>query len=121
MDGTREQRVGSWTISWIRNEQGQWLAQKWVADSEVRSRLTGPGFKEITGLCIASDTPGMNQLLRGIDDWRTGLDGASGIDVYGNHGIAVGDIDGSGFDSFYVCQPSGLAKPTVSKSRRWDV
>jgi tetratricopeptide (TPR) repeat protein/peroxiredoxin len=48
------------------------------------------------------------QLLRGADYWRTVLDGASGIDVYGNNGVAVGDIDNDGFDDLYVCQPPGL-------------
>jgi len=107
-DGTREQRVGSWELSWIRDEQRRWIVERWVANAEVRSRLIGPGFTEVTASCIAPDSPGMAQLLPGIDYWRTSLDSVSGIDVYGNHGIAVGDIDGSGFDSFYVCQPSGL-------------
>ncbi len=107
-DGTREQRVGSWAMSWLRDPAQQWKVQTWIFNPEVRSRLTGPGFTDITASCVAMGAPGMEQLLPGIDEWRTALDGASGIDVYGNHGIAVGDIDGNGFDSFYVCQPSGL-------------
>jgi tetratricopeptide (TPR) repeat protein len=107
-DGSREQRVGSWTLSWVRNEQQQWTVQAWVTNPEVRSRLAGPGFTDITYDCVAASSTGMAQLVPGIDHWRGALDGAIGIDVYGNHGIAVGDIDGSGFDSFYVCQPSGL-------------
>jgi len=111
--GAREQRVGSWHLSWAaenRDEpaQPQWMVLKWSADPEVRSRLMGAGFTDITGHCLNADSVGMSQLLPGIDDWRAVVDGASGIDVYGNHGIAVGDIDNSGFDSFYVCQPSGL-------------
>src|SRR5436305_3563791 len=47
-------------------------------------------------------------MLQGTDCWRTVLDGACGIDVYGNQGIAVGDYDGDGFDDIYFCQPSGL-------------
>lgn len=112
-NGSREQRVGSWGLSWLKADraqgnQQQWIVRQWSADPEVRSRLTGPGFTEITGHCLAADAAGMNQLLPGIDYWRTALDGATGIDVYGNHGVAVGDMDGSGHDSFYVCQPSGL-------------
>jgi Tfp pilus assembly protein PilF/peroxiredoxin len=107
-DGSREQRVGAWHLSWIKNESQHWTVHRWTMDPEVRSRLSGPGFTEITSACLSSDATGMAQLLPGIDDWRTVLDSASGIDVYGNHGIAVGDIDGSGYDSFYVCQPSGL-------------
>ena len=47
-------------------------------------------------------------MLRGGDYWRTVLDGACGIDVYGNNGVAAGDFDGDGFDDLYVCQPAGL-------------
>ncbi|MGH9431580.1 MAG: FG-GAP-like repeat-containing protein, partial [Terriglobia bacterium] len=42
------------------------------------------------------------------DHWRTILDAACGVDVYGNYGIAAGDIDNDGFDDLYICQPSGL-------------
>jgi tetratricopeptide (TPR) repeat protein len=107
-DGTREQRVGLWVVSWDRSAGQSWIIHSWTVSSELRSRLTGPGFTEITSACLPMDSPGMSQLLQGIDYWRGAIDGASGIDVYGNHGVAVGDIDGSGFDSFYVCQPSGL-------------
>src|SRR5581483_1730501 len=48
------------------------------------------------------------QLLHGSDYWRTLLDGATGIDVYGHNGVAVGDIDNDGFDDLYVCQPAGI-------------
>ena len=33
---------------------------------------------------------------------------ASGIDLYGSNGIAVGDIDNDGTDEVYICQPGGL-------------
>ena len=46
------------------------------------------------------------QLLFGADYWRTVLDGAVGIDVYGNNGLAVGDFDNDGRDDLYVCQPA---------------
>src|SRR5207245_4727267 len=39
---------------------------------------------------------------------RTVLDGAVGVDGYGNTGIAAGDYDNEGFDDLYVCQPAGL-------------
>ena len=118
VDGRKEQRVGDWHLSWVQgaaiegsnaqDEPSRWMVQSWTADPEHRSRLTGPGFTEITGHCLGADPAYTAQLLPGIDHWRTVLDGACGIDVFGNHGTAVGDIDGSGYDSFYVCQPSGL-------------
>ncbi len=60
-------------------------------------------FAEVTGSVIDSE-----QLSRGIPYWIARLDPATGIDIYGNNGIAVGDIDGDGRDEVYVCQPAGL-------------
>ncbi|MCX6611131.1 MAG: FG-GAP-like repeat-containing protein [Acidobacteria bacterium] len=60
-------------------------------------------FADITGTVLNSD-----QLSKGIPYWMASLDASSGIDIYGNNGIAVGDIDNDGRDEIYVCQPSGL-------------
>ncbi|MBB5060690.1 tetratricopeptide (TPR) repeat protein [Granulicella aggregans] len=102
--GVREQRVGAWHVTWSREDAANWKVTRWAADDELRSSLAGSGFTEITGQCLAPNA----QLSLGIDHWRSVLDGATGIDVYGNHGIAVGEIDSTGYDSFYVCQPAGL-------------
>jgi tetratricopeptide (TPR) repeat protein len=104
----REEWVGTWAIDWLCEEGGRWKIQKWSTNPEMRSRLSGRAFSDVTDECFSLPEPGMQQLLHGIDDWRTLMDAGTGIDVYGNHGIAVGDIDGSGFESIYVCQPSGL-------------
>ena len=103
-DQAREQRVGAWHLTWSREDAANWKVTRWAADEELRSSLEGAGFTEITDNCLAPD----EQLALGIDHWRSILDGATGIDVYGNHGIAVGEIDSTGYDSFYVCQPAGL-------------
>jgi tetratricopeptide (TPR) repeat protein len=60
-------------------------------------------FAEVTGTVLRDE-----QLEKGIPFWISRLDAASGIDIYGNNGIAVGDVDGDGRDEIYVCQPAGL-------------
>ena len=66
-----------------------------------------PLFRDVT--TVFAGTPSFReQLARGIPYWRARLDTASGIEVYGTKGIAVGDIDGDGVDEVFVCQPGGL-------------
>ena len=100
----REQRTGVWQLSWDRTPEGRWMVTHWSASEEHRSRLTGPGFVDVTAACL----PDNDQLRQGVDHWRSVLDGACGIDIYGNNGIAAGDFDGDGFDDLYICQPAGL-------------
>jgi Flp pilus assembly protein TadD/peroxiredoxin len=107
-DGHREQRIGQWRTEWLRNQQGSWLAQKWHGTAETISRAREPIFIEVTSQALGQLPSYKNQMQRGGDHWRTILDGACGIDVYGNHGVAVGDYDNDGFDDIYVCQPAGL-------------
>ncbi|MCC6537291.1 MAG: VCBS repeat-containing protein [Bryobacterales bacterium] len=64
---------------------------------------TSPMFADVTGTVLDSE-----QLSRGIPYWMARLEAGTGIDIYGNNGLAVGDIDGDGVDEIYVCQPAGL-------------
>jgi len=65
-------------------------------------------YRDITGSVFAGCRSFAEQVALGLDDWRHRLDIASGIDVYGNSGLAAGDIDNDGWDDLYVCQPGGL-------------
>ncbi len=107
-DSWREESVGHWDLEWERSAEGELHVRKWVALEGTRSRASGPVFVDIAAQALGGVPSYTMQLLRGTDDWRTVLDAATGIDVYGNNGIAVGDIDNDGFDDLYVCQPAGL-------------
>ena len=107
-NGQREERVGVWRTEWSRDESGEWKARRWEASEETVSVAHGPVFVDVTSQALGHAESYSSQMLRGSDYWRTVLDGACGIDVYGNNGVAVGDYDNDGFDDLYVCQPSGL-------------
>jgi Flp pilus assembly protein TadD/peroxiredoxin len=107
-DERREERVGSWRTEWSRDESEAWKARRWEASEETLSVTHGPVFIDVTPQALGRAESYTNQMLRGSDYWRTVLDGACGIDVYGNNGVAAGDFDNDGFDDLYVCQPSGL-------------
>jgi len=65
-------------------------------------------FRDVTGHMFGGTESFREQLVPGNPYWRARLDSACGIDVYGNQGIAVADIDNDGVDEIYVCQPGGL-------------
>ncbi len=104
----REQRVGYWQLTWEPSAAGEFHVQNWQTLDETQSRSNAPGYVDIAAAALGGNPSHSSQLLHGTDYWRTVLDGACGIDVYGHNGVSVGDIDGDGFDDLYVCQPGGL-------------
>ena len=107
-DSRREERVGSWQTEWVRDASSVWIAHTWQAAAETLSIGPATAFVDVTSHALGSTDSYKNQMLRGVDFWRTTLDGASGIDIYANNGVAAGDFDNDGLDDFYVCQPAGL-------------
>src|SRR5271168_2793399 len=107
-DATREQRVGHWLMQWSSDAAKEWRVSRWEATEETFSRARAPLFIDVTSHALGQTESYKKQMLHGVDYWRTVLDGACGIDIYGNNGLAVGDIDNDGLDDLYVCQPPGM-------------
>jgi tetratricopeptide (TPR) repeat protein/peroxiredoxin len=107
-DFYREQRVGYWYIAWERSGTGEFGVRNWQALGETQSRSSGPSYIDVAAPALGGNKSYSSQLLHGTDYWRTLLDGACGIDIYGHNGVSIGDIDGDGYDDLYVCQPGGL-------------
>ena len=108
LNSYREQRVGTWELEWEGSSGSQFLLKGWKSREETQSRSTSLIFADITAEAFGNSPSYSSQLLHGVDYWRTVLDGACGIDIYGHNGVSVGDIDNDGFDDVYICQPAGL-------------
>ncbi len=105
---TTEERVGSWRVQCSRDASQIWKAQKWEIGEETLSSVSGLAFIDVSEQALGETESYAKQMLHGADYWRTVLDGAIGVDVYANNGVAVGDFDNDGFDDIYVCQSAGL-------------
>jgi hypothetical protein len=96
-----------WDLDW-KVENGAWsligMGEVLLEKASQRAR----DFADATWSCLGGSAAFAAQLARGTGEWLTRIDSASGIDIYGHQGIAVGDYDGDGLDDFYVAQPAGL-------------
>lgn len=106
-------RTGLWEMEWKQGRLAQFRPLEEIV--VTANRLL---FEDVTAQVFASDATFGGQLLRGVPYWRSRLDVASGIDIYGNNGISVGDIDNDCWDEIFVAQPGGL--PNRLYKRRDD-
>jgi tetratricopeptide (TPR) repeat protein len=104
----REHRIADWDLLWSLGPSGDLKITKWLILDETRSQSLAPVFTDIAQQTLGRNPSYPAQFLPGIDHWRTVLDGASGIDIYGHNGVSFADVDGDGFDDLYICQPAGL-------------
>jgi tetratricopeptide (TPR) repeat protein len=106
-------RVAHWHMEW----DGGKLAKFQPLDE---TRVTRPEamFTDISAQLLGGSAAFRSQLTHGSPYWRSRLDSACGIDIYGSNGISAADIDNDGWDEIYVCQPGGL--PNRLFKRRAD-
>jgi tetratricopeptide (TPR) repeat protein len=104
-DGKLWYRVGMWKQRW---ESGKLLEFSPLYEEAASCPVGRTFFRDVTLGGSATAACFREQLNYGIPYWRSRLDPACGIDIYGSNGIAAGDIDGDGIDEIYVCQPGGL-------------
>ena len=107
-DGYRQQVRVDWQCQWRKSSQGRWLLAGIETQPSERSRIKERIFTDVSEFAFGRNPSFRRQLKFGTEVWRTRMDAASGMDVYGQQGLAVGDYDGDGLEDFYLTQPGGL-------------
>lgn len=67
----------------------------------------GKLFEDCTQAVLGHHAWYARQCLLGTEHWQTQLDSSFGIDVAALEGLAIGDVNGDGFEDVYLCQGGG--------------
>ncbi len=101
------QATSMWRTTWDSMGAGYTLTSiRVIAQEEVSVHVDGGQLLLDCTDSIFQHCDTLNKQLRyGVDHWARRM---PGIDIVGNHGVAVGDINQDGLDDIYICQPHGL-------------
>ena len=101
------QATAIWQTVWNRLSGALQLESVSVlAQEEVAAQFgTGNLFLDCTESILSRSGVIEKQIGYGLDQWARRI---PNIDIIGNHGLAIGDVNRDGLDDIYVCQPHGL-------------
>ncbi|HUY12808.1 MAG TPA: FG-GAP-like repeat-containing protein [Terriglobia bacterium] len=118
---------GEWLIDWNQPDQaGSVHSQVMTPSAQIAGwwflhmssvKTTRTLFTDVTASAFSQDPTFKSHLLRDTNYWRAVLDSASGIDIFGNCGVSVADVDGDGTEEIYLCQPQGLPNRLYRQKR----
>ena len=103
VDGRLYYRVGHWRMEW-RDD----ALYRFRPLEETRATRAQTAFQDCSEALLGGSRDWRDQLVKGTPYWRSRLDSATGIDIYGSQGISAGDMNNDGWDEIYVSQPGGL-------------
>lgn len=100
-----------WECQWEKSDADALPRLRQIRISEfqeVKPKRSMKWFEDCSEAMLGANACYQQQLAPGLNHWLGRLETTLGIDNFGNHGIALGDVDGDGLDDVYVCQPGGL-------------
>ena len=106
-DGGLVARRTEGNMGW-RREDGTWKISELAFERGTEVASPSAPFTDVSALAFANVDSYRRQMALGINDFRTRLDAASGIDVFAHNGVSIVDADGDGLEDVFVARPAGL-------------
>lgn len=105
----RVQQNAAWKCTWTASntDEPKIASIELIQFEEIRSR-SKTKFVDLTHSVFQNEPCFSQQLAYPLDHWRDRMDWRFGWSVVGNHGLAVGDVNGDGLDDIYVAETGGL-------------
>ncbi len=109
VDGKRHEEHSTWHVRWTsqtppRIEHLQ--ITEW--ESSMAKGEDGTLFSDCTASALGSTECYEPQILRGLNHWLRRVPFRLPVTLFGTPGVALGDVNGDGFDDLYLCQEDGL-------------
>ncbi len=100
-----------WHCTWTRSEgtTPRLLTIRSLSYERCESSdQSQPLLQDVTAKALRGLPFAAEQAPHGADHWRARLPRNLGLTVTGNHGMAVGDVNGDGLEDIYYCAEGGL-------------
>jgi tetratricopeptide (TPR) repeat protein len=102
------QATSLWKTKWTRGVDNELQLQSVSiqAQEEVVVDVAGGALlQDCTESIMVNCSSYVNQLKYGLDQWARQV---PRLDIVGNQGLAIGDVNNDGLDDLYICQGHGL-------------